>query len=269
MIALIKNDIRKSLKSKYFWLSVLLIVISCLGYYFIETRYYGSLSSNRIDTFGMFFAGVAFGNTIINILAPMIPAVACICLWSFGQEDFENSLFSNLNKIRNIVSRSISVFIIGGLVFCIGLILYFGICIIFNPNTPGAEIVVNGDFSEIYVINKTLYCLVYILQATTFGSIYAIFAMGILLFTRNIAMYTTIPITVYFCASYIPIAMPLYIKDILFWITPLYTYGLTSISYSEIKSIIELVSVLVLSLLLIYISYRRTNNSKKQYMEVK
>lgn len=258
----IKRDVNCILKSKYFYMCISIVIISCIIYYLVATRESGVLSESKIDTVGMFIAGAAFHNTILDILAPMLPAIACIGLWQPYLKKNMLELKEGLCNGKYIMSRSISTFIVGGLVFAVGFLVYILICVVFNPNSQGEEILLFYDYSYIYSTNSFIYTIIYIARATLFGSIYSLFSMSFLLITKNISMYIIIPSAVYFCAVYLGVLFPPIIKEMIFWITPIYTFGLESLSFSEIKSIVELLSIFVVSIILIYYSYNKEQVEK-------
>jgi len=249
------DDIRKAFKSKEYWFGFSIIVISCVLTSIYNLGAVGIFSDYKIGSSEFFIAATMFSNTLMQISAPVIAIFVCMNRDSLFFRRKE-SLGESWNK-KEIKARILAITTIGSSVFLISFLLLLIIGIILFPSSTGSMQPQLGLFKQVYSTSPFGYCIAYIIHSCICGALYALFGASLkVCFVQPVNIALFIPLIFYSCFGRMAILFP-FVSNFISFVAPLYTFDISVIDISPKKRIAELLFVLVISMLLIFLSYRK------------
>ena len=250
------QEIKQVFRSAEYRFSFILIVISaaCTAIYNLDS--YGVFYSTEIGAAEFFCASILFGNTLLQISAPIIPLFASMHSSGIYSESQKNSVAEGEHTT---VSRVLSTITIGASVFFFSFLLIALVGIIFFPSSTGDINDIGGPFCAAYYENPFSIIPLTIIFSCIFACAYSLLGMGIgLNLKRNKLFAFFVPLTFYFSFTYIAQLTPSVLRNVLYWIVPIDTFRLASTNIPLYKKAIEILFVLVLGIVLIIIAEKRT-----------
>lgn len=255
MKTIIFNDLNKILKSRRFWLTIVIIIASSILNIFKTP---GFDHSQKINGSNLFIFGNIQSSPIMTFIAPFLPALA---LNPLINDDLSNSSHLHILKRKNLQKylsgRAVSLMIAGGGIFIIAFVIILLGCLVFGSSDNIPIYRPLGLFKEVYYSSELLYIILFILHAALFGAIYAFFGMGIALITRSESMALVFPGIFYHCVRFVAM---IFDKTIISWIGilfPTLTYEFGSLDAPLWGNVLDMGIMLVLSVILITIGYKK------------
>ncbi len=258
MKAIIFNDIKRTLRSKRFWICAGLIVISAILNFITEFLFSRNKPKGALE---LFIVGNIMGNPIMNMIAPFIPAfiIGPAVTGDLKSGDFKEQM-KKFGAKRYLAARSLSSFIAGGGVFIISFMVVLAGCFFYHPAVQEIRYVLLGLFKEIYYASVPLYILLFILYSALFGAVFSFFSFGIGLAARNEMSAMALPGIIYHGAM---IVWPLFNNSLVSWLNILlpqfaYEFNVYSVSFEpETEKAIKLGVILLVSAALVITSFGR------------
>jgi hypothetical protein len=205
-----------------------------------------------------------YGNTLLQIAAPLIPIFVCMnsnSLFMFSKEKIQNSW-----KQKEMKVRILSTITIGGSIFLFSFILLFLSSMILFSSSTGSIEPHYGLFKDLYTNTPAHYVFAYIMHSFVFGIVFAFFGVSLkVLIVEPVNLVLFIPLLYYSCLQRIGSLFP--INELILFLSPLLTFDISAYDVTPLKRITELLVILVISITLIIISYRRNKRQIKQENE--
>ena len=246
------NNIKNSFKSKEYWFGFSLIVISCVVTSIYNLAPTGIFGDYNIGSSEFFIAGTMYSNTLLQISAPIISIFVCMNRNSLFMNDKED--INRVWRCKEMRAHILSITIIGGSIFLLSFLFIFLLGVTIFPPSTGSMQPYYGLFKEIYSTSPISYVFVYIAHSFICGAVFSLFGISIKLLTvkpNNLALF--IPLIYYACFERIGALFP--IKDLVFFVAPLFTFDISLFDISLVKRGVEIFFVLATSLVLIISSY--------------
>jgi len=258
MKAIIFNDIKRTLRSKRFWICAGLIVISAILNFITEFLFNRNKPKGALE---LFVVGNILGNPMMNMIAPFIPAfiIGPTVAGDLITDDFKEQI-KKFGAKRYLTARSISSFISGGGVFIISFLIVLAGCFFYNPAVQEIRYAPLGMFKEIYYTSVPSYIFLFILYSALFGAVFSFFSFGIGLAARNETLAMALPGIIYHGAM---IVWPLFNNPLVSWLNILlpqfaYDFNLYSAPLGpETDKAIKLGVIFIVSAALVITAYGR------------
>lgn len=259
MKEIIFRDI-KSMKSSFrFWAAVGIIVVSTIIN--ILSNMWGQ---GKISVGDLFIIGNISSNPIMCFFAAFIPAIA------FGPvviDDIKSGAYdTTTHKIglkKYIGGRIVSSVIAGCSVFLIAFLIILAGCFLFGSQSTYSSYSPLGLFKDVYYFSVNMYILLFILHSMLFGAVYALLGMGIAITTRSDSMSLVLPGIIYNCSNLVGMIFENTPINIVDKIIPVLTYEFGSLDTPLWRNMLDLGEILVISIILILIGYRRLERSSE------
>lgn len=256
------KEIINALKSREYWFGFSIIVVSCAITAFYNLSPNGVFGDLRIGGCEFFIAASMYGNILLRISAPVIAVFVCMDRNSLFKKDKET--IQELWKNKKMKFHLLINVIIGGSVFLFSYILIFIFGIILFSVSTGTMQPEYGLFRQLYQETPAGYILLYILHSFICGALYALFGASIKIITiKPTCLVLFIPLVFYSCAARLGWLFP-FLNGVISFVAPLFTFDITVYDISPTRRIAELSAVLIISIILIIISYYRSVKYSKQ-----
>ena len=257
------QDLKLAFKSPEYWFAFILIIVTAAWTAVYNMDKYGVLYRTDIGAAEFFYASIMRGNTLLQISATIIPIFVSMHASGLYSKPLRNSASENVKK-QTAFSRALSTISISSSIFFFSYLLISIIGIIFFSNSTGAINELGGPFNDIYYAHPFSIIPLTILYTCAFASIYSLLGMGI---GMNLKKYKLLalflPLTYYFCFTYIVELLPTTLQNIFIWILPLDTFNLVGSNVPLYKRLSEMIFVLIIAIALIIIAKRRDKDSAK------
>ncbi len=253
------ENMKRALKSKEYWFGFFIIIISCVTTAIYNLSPTGIFYDKKIGSSEFFISAIMYSNTLLNMSAPVLAIFVCINRNSIFLKNEEQT---NLIWIKNeIKAHFLTNITIGSSVFILSyLIIYLAGLIIFSFSS-GSIPPQMGLFKQIYESSPSGYVFLFILYSGICGALYSFFGTSIkIAFSKSINFVMFITLLLYTCFDRLALLFP--IGDLLFFISPFYTFQITTYDILLSKRCVGIAFILALSVILILIS---RSKGKKQF----
>lgn len=260
------NCIKNAFKSKEYWFGFAIVIISCVLTSIYNLSPDGIFGSNQIGSSEFFIAATMYGNTLLQITAPLIAIFVCMNHKSLFAKDKEGIVSSWRTKEMKV--HILSILTIGGSVFVFSFLLLLISGVIIFPLSTGSIPPNYGLFKELYQHTPIGYVFAYIFHSFICGALFALFGASLKVLIAkpgNIVLF--VPLVFYSC--FIRIGGLFAFGGIISFVSPLFTFDIAVFDVPTLKRIAELSTVLVISLILIAISYRKVFKNSKTEKQAK
>jgi len=255
MKSAIIKDVKTVMQTRRLWIAVGLIIVCSV----INTI---SMFAFEYDVpkgfLGIFIYADVRGNSMMNFLAPFIPAFVIGPL-AVNNMKFDMERREKTEAKIKMIACSISSVITGIGIFIVANVIFLAGCYFFDPTIQETKYIAAGLFSEVYKTNMPMYVVLFILYSSLFGAVYSLFSMSIGIMTRSQSMAMVLPGLIY-QASYM---MWVFVDNpILSWLNvflPSFTYEFTAVKGDSpmLTKAAGLGCVVLASIVMLIIAYRR------------
>lgn len=209
MSRLICLEVRKSLRNKWFYISISIAIVlaiasafGCLqqdlrdrALYeaFLESHYY-PFTTLSVFRYWMMIDSSQAATDLFFMLLPLLALMPFS--WSLSSEKvsgYSAHIVARTNRLRYYIAKHLAAFVSGGIVVTAPLLLNFIVCMCFAPfYMPEINGVVTiGVFetslwSDIFYSNPGLYCMLRIMLVFAFGGVWSSFVMVLSHFVKGI-----------------------------------------------------------------------------------
>lgn len=233
MKELLKVELYKALSNKMFIISTVIstavAVGSVLQRFLYESAYFNTVNSSyynpsyEIDTLYNQWIGAEGGSVFYYIFYIMIPVFSAFAYsWSYADEE-KNGYLRQMtikgNRGDYIFAKYISVFISGGLVTFIALLINIALCATYFPViTPDVYydvyygIGLRNAFGDLFYSIPDVYMLIYVIITCLYSGLFAVFSMVCSYFIKNKYIVMFIPFFLCIFLTYISNVMGLRVQ---------------------------------------------------------
>lgn len=251
-----------ALKSKEYWFGFSVIMVSCLLTAIYNLSQYGIFGDLKIGGCEFFMAASMYSNVLLRISAPVIAIFVCMNRNSVFVKDKE--AIQELWKNKQMKGHLFINMITGGSVFLFSYLLLFLSGIILFSVSTGSLQPGYGLFKQLYQNTPAGYVLVYILHSCICGALYALFGVSLkILIVKPTSSVIFIPLIFYSCFERLGWMFP-FLKGLLAYVSPLFTFDITVYDVPPLRRIAELLTVLIISVIFIIISYYRNTKQLRE-----
>lgn len=249
---------RKLLTSVPFYLSIVIIIGSSCFTLSRNITLYGLNNYNDIGFLNLFIYSTIKGNTILPIFAPVIASLSYgISFFDELKTGFARNIAILISPKKYFISRIVFSGFAGGFSMFVGLIIVFLGCLIIEPCDSTMMSFMIGAFSNIYYLSMSKYVFDFIIFSCAFSVVYSLLSVGIIANTKNKYIGFGIPLFVYYAPYYLIGLFPDKYQNLLIWVVPFLTFDISSTDLPATLHFTQLLTILIISVLLIYIGYRR------------
>lgn len=245
------ENMKRALKSKEYWFGFFIIIVSCIVTSINNLSPTGIFCGKKIGSSEFFISAIMYSNTLLYMFAPVLAIFVCINQNSIFLKNREQiNLIWGKNEIKAHFLTSITI---GSSVFILSyLVIYLAGLIIFSFSTGSIKPQI-GLFNQIYESSPSGYVFLFILYSGICGALFSFFGTSLkiaLYKSVNYVMFITL--VFYTCFDRLRLLFPL--GDLLYFISPFYTFQITTFDISLLKRCVGIAFILVLSAILIIIS---------------
>ncbi len=244
---------------------VLLIIISCLITMYLNIANNGAMSEIKNGVCEVFVAGVMSGNTLLQIVAPIVPIFVCRKIY----------LLTKYKDFGHITKISLVSFITGASTFMISIVLVLLASSLVSSIVLNGAIFATGEiemqigvFSELYYSFPGLYVVLTICYIGLCGGIYAVFGLALYISFKNFSLALFIPLVFYHCFRFWGWLVPIIPTEWFFNILPVNTFDIATFDFPLSKKIAELLFVLVAAIIIMFARHlhmRRIANADSKF----
>lgn len=245
------ENVRRALKSKEYWFGFLIIITSCVITSIYNLSPTGIFSGKKIGGSEFFISAIMYSNTLLYMSAPVLAIFVCVNQNSIFLKSREQiNLIWGKNEIKAHFLTNITI---GSSVFILSyLVIYLAGLIIYSFSTGSMQPQI-GLFKQIYESSPPGYVFLFILYSGICGALYSLFGTSLkiaLYKSVNYVMFITL--VFYTCFDRLGLLFPF--GNLLYFISPFYTFQITTYDISLLKRCVGIAFILVLSVILIIIS---------------
>ena len=196
-------NLKQAFFNKRFLLIILLSIILSLCHYYFNVYTYSMDKWYDKEFLRLSYKWIGFQSvgSFIFLLMPLISVFVFSDSYLLEQKTgFLNGIYTRVSKGKYLLSKYISVFIIGGISFILPLLISLVIVAltvsiepVSNPNSGLTPISLKHMFSGLYFSSPILYCFLYLLIDFLFAGVFAVLALSASIFIKKVFVVLLIP----------------------------------------------------------------------------